>query len=112
MRGSSVDEESDGGDSVDADMACTICKSADNDDEMLVCDGCNEGYHFRCVGLEGIPETEEWYCKDCSSVLSAETYLKRHKLDAPNTWLSVNDLEFEQGDHVVMYIPGRTRQLW
>ena len=45
----------------------SICKSEEDEANMLVCDGCNEGFHLQCVGLQEIPSTEEWYCCDCSA---------------------------------------------
>lgn len=34
---------------------------------MLLCDGCNEGYHIGCIALDSIPEEEQWYCANCQS---------------------------------------------
>jgi hypothetical protein len=80
----SVCGNSDAGDSaVDPELPCSVCKMADNDAEMLVCDGCNEGFHIHCVGLKDIPNTAEWYCRDCDGVIRAETWLRRKKLHLP-----------------------------
>lgn len=46
------------------DIHCVTCKKGDNEEEMLICDCCDKGYHYRCVGLKAIPEYE-WYCKEC-----------------------------------------------
>ena len=65
-------------------LACSVCQRSDDDDaNMHICDGCSEGYHVRCAGLEAVPTTAEWYCSDCSSVICAETWLKRQKLFKP-----------------------------
>ncbi|KAF9431525.1 hypothetical protein BGZ76_000196 [Entomortierella beljakovae] len=45
---------------------CEICH-ADNDlDKMLICDGCELGYHMYCLTppLQQIPKTD-WYCAKC-----------------------------------------------
>ena len=38
----------------------------DDDDAMLLCDGCDNGYHTYCTvpPIEVVPE-EDWFCKDC-----------------------------------------------
>ena len=68
---------------VDPQLPCSVCNMADNDAEMLICDGCGEGFHIQCVGLKAIPDTEEWYCSDCAAVIRAETWLRRKKLHLP-----------------------------
>ncbi|CAH1176324.1 unnamed protein product [Phaedon cochleariae] len=46
---------------------CEICGSCDNEDRMLLCDGCDLGFHLYCLNppLEDIP-IGAWYCNDCS----------------------------------------------
>lgn len=46
--------------------SCMICEGTDNDDSMLLCDMCDEGYHTGCLDppLEGIPDTI-WLCPNC-----------------------------------------------
>lgn len=45
---------------------CRICNRADREESMLLCDGCNQGYHMECLvpALEQVP-AEFWYCDDC-----------------------------------------------
>ena len=55
--------------------ACEICNRCDNEEEMLICDCCDRGFHYRCIGLSSIPrlssipeeeeEEQQWYCEDC-----------------------------------------------
>ena len=54
------------------DIHCVTCKKGDNEEEMLICECCERGYHYRCVGLKAIPEVEEWYCKDCHAEPKSE----------------------------------------
>ncbi|KAI7828357.1 JmjC domain, hydroxylase-domain-containing protein [Kickxella alabastrina] len=51
---------------------CEVCKSGENDESMLICDGCDRGYHMHCLvpPLSAIP-TNDWYCNSC--VLNAGT---------------------------------------
>lgn len=47
--------------------ACTVCNSLDNDEKMLLCDGCNIGCHIFChtPKLNAVPEGD-WFCKRCA----------------------------------------------
>ena len=46
--------------------ACRVCNSKDDEDEMLLCDGCDAGYHTYCSQppIENVPEGD-WFCPDC-----------------------------------------------
>lgn len=45
---------------------CEICNQSDREDIMLLCDGCDAGYHMDCLmpPLTEIPEGS-WYCDNC-----------------------------------------------
>ncbi|KAJ3162468.1 hypothetical protein HDU86_004950 [Geranomyces michiganensis] len=45
---------------------CEICAGGENDEQMLLCDGCNRGYHLYCFDppMVAIPNTD-WFCPDC-----------------------------------------------
>lgn len=47
---------------------CEVCNSSDREDCMLLCDGCDGGYHMFCLipPLENIP-SGSWYCDNCFS---------------------------------------------
>ncbi|KAJ1850354.1 hypothetical protein LPJ57_008162, partial [Coemansia sp. RSA 486] len=49
---------------------CEVCRSGENDEKMLICDGCDRGFHMYCLNppLNAIPNND-WYCDSC--VLSA-----------------------------------------
>ncbi|XP_046861318.1 PHD and RING finger domain-containing protein 1-like [Xenia sp. Carnegie-2017] len=46
---------------------CEVCGSRDNEDTMLLCDGCDKGYHLVCLTppLRNIP-IGDWFCPSCS----------------------------------------------
>jgi len=46
---------------------CQICNMCDREDVMLLCDGCDEGYHIDCLtpSLDHVP-IDDWYCPRCS----------------------------------------------
>lgn len=45
---------------------CEVCGECDREDRMLLCDGCDLGYHLECLDppMETVP-VDEWYCPDC-----------------------------------------------
>lgn len=45
---------------------CTICGESDNEDVLLLCDGCDAPSHVYCVGLEDVP-SGAWYCERCET---------------------------------------------
>ena len=50
-------------------VRCRICRRKGGDEYMLLCDGCDHGYHTYCLRppLQCVPEGD-WYCHDCSPV--------------------------------------------
>ena len=52
----------------EAGARCEACERADNAAEMLLCDGCDAGFHLRCLdtNLESKPELwDKWRCLEC-----------------------------------------------
>lgn len=65
------------------DILCKVCDRHDREDIMLLCDGCNRGFHTDCIGLKKVPSEAYWYCKKCvldssgssdSSITNASIY--------------------------------------
>lgn len=61
---------------------CTICMNGDDEEKMLLCDGCNLGFHLYCLEpkLTRVPETD-WFCGTCLK----EQDLKNFGFDDGNT---------------------------
>jgi hypothetical protein len=51
---------------VDADFACSVCGSPDDEEILLICDGCLLGFHTYCLSppLASVPEGT-WLCSGC-----------------------------------------------
>jgi hypothetical protein len=68
-----------------ADLPCQICRSAQDDADMLLCDLCGDGYHTFCLEppLSDIP-AGDWFCPDCSASGNAPQLVQaqRHQLSA------------------------------
>ncbi|CAH8607503.1 unnamed protein product [Schistosoma rodhaini] len=49
-------------------VLCQICRRDNNEDCLLLCDGCDRGYHTYCFRpqLSNIP-SGDWFCYDCVS---------------------------------------------
>ena len=47
---------------------CPACKMQDDGSPMVGCDGCDDWYHYPCVGIvDDPPENESWFCPKCSA---------------------------------------------
>ncbi|XP_030904899.2 PHD and RING finger domain-containing protein 1 isoform X2 [Melopsittacus undulatus] len=46
---------------------CEVCGRSDREDRLLLCDGCDAGYHMECLNppLSEIP-VDEWFCPACA----------------------------------------------
>ncbi|XP_042351399.1 PHD and RING finger domain-containing protein 1 [Plectropomus leopardus] len=56
---------------VDLDLeqtSCEVCGGSDREDRLLLCDGCDAGYHMECLTppLDAVP-VEEWFCPECEA---------------------------------------------
>ncbi|KAA8648148.1 putative PHD and RING finger domain protein [Aspergillus tanneri] len=53
---------------IDDDLAefqpCLVCGDSDNEELLLLCDGCDAPSHTYCVGLDAVP-SGSWYCSRC-----------------------------------------------
>ncbi|MPC59572.1 PHD and RING finger domain-containing protein 1 [Portunus trituberculatus] len=47
---------------------CEVCNECDREERLLLCDGCDLGYHLECLDppLDQVP-VEEWFCPSCTS---------------------------------------------
>ncbi|XP_034361070.1 PHD and RING finger domain-containing protein 1 isoform X3 [Arvicanthis niloticus] len=46
---------------------CEVCGRSDREDRLLLCDGCDAGYHMECLDppLQEVP-VDEWFCPECA----------------------------------------------
>ncbi|XP_050808735.1 PHD and RING finger domain-containing protein 1 isoform X2 [Gopherus flavomarginatus] len=68
----------DGDSGEDDPTFCEVCGRSDREDRLLLCDGCDAGYHMECLNppLSEVP-VDEWFCPACApanaAVAAAET---------------------------------------
>jgi hypothetical protein len=50
----------------EAGSACTYCGGAEDEDRLLLCDGCDAMWHIYCLQppLQAVP-SGDWYCPEC-----------------------------------------------
>lgn len=58
------------------DFPCSICGDGDyeDDDPILICEGCEQGVHIKCYGIPLVPEGS-WLCNMCQAFTSQASKL-------------------------------------
>ncbi|KAG1175086.1 hypothetical protein G6F70_004532 [Rhizopus microsporus] len=57
----------------DSNDTCEICHKNEDEENLLLCDGCNRGYHLYCLTppLSSVPKTD-WYCLQCLTAVGKD----------------------------------------
>uniref|UniRef100_A0A8C2FYX1 PHD and ring finger domains 1 n=1 Tax=Cyprinus carpio TaxID=7962 RepID=A0A8C2FYX1_CYPCA len=72
---------------VDLDQtSCEVCGGRDREDRLLLCDGCDDGYHMECLTppLDAVP-VEEWFCPMCIAHNRSEQISEEESSSLPTT---------------------------
>ncbi|CAO2595041.1 Transcription initiation factor TFIID subunit 3 [Lemmus lemmus] len=57
---------------------CPGCNKPDDGSPMIGCDGCDDWYHWPCVGLMAAPPEEmQWFCSKCAKIKKDKKHKKR-----------------------------------
>jgi len=77
---------------------CEICGSAEREDVMLLCDGCDKGFHMDCLNppLLEIPD-DNWYCINCDRSDSEQSESEESEEDVDEIEDLQNEIEQEIG---------------
>ncbi|KAL5967786.1 Tyrosine-protein kinase BAZ1B [Taenia solium] len=74
-----------------ANVRCRICRRNKDDDSLLLCDGCNSGFHLYCLRppLHSIP-SGDWFCvsckpPSCSGTTNQQRCSRRQALEASDS---------------------------
>lgn len=59
------------------DIKCEVCHFGNRAARMLLCDGCDKGYHIDCLSppLPAVPTTRYWFCPSCFYNFGPNRYL-------------------------------------
>ncbi|XP_075810646.1 bromodomain adjacent to zinc finger domain protein 2A isoform X3 [Microtus pennsylvanicus] len=59
-------------------VTCLVCRKGDNDEFLLLCDGCDRGCHIYChrPKMEAVPEGD-WFCTVCLAQQVQEEFSQR-----------------------------------
>lgn len=54
-------------------LACSICRELGGDASMVLCDGCDAGYHMSCLvpAMVKVPKGR-WYCHSCLAIKAGD----------------------------------------
>jgi histone demethylase JARID1 len=94
------------------EYSCEICQKSNYDTQMLLCDGCDCGYHMFCLDppLDSIPQ-EEWFCYTCIAGTGGDFGFddgEEHCLSS----FQARDREFRRrwfASHPPPYVPGKEK---
>lgn len=64
------------------DVRCEECGSGDRDDELLLCDKCDKGFHMKCVSpiVVRVP-IGSWLCPKCSGQRRVRSFSQKKIID-------------------------------
>lgn len=98
----------------DVSLPCPICNRSDNEEVLLLCDGCDVPYHTYCVGLERVPPSH-WFCMECADVLgediNAQDGMPEDFAPAPRTRrTSQNNAQRDRGNYYFPRTQGSMRR--
>lgn len=57
---------SEDGDDYSDSHPCPVCGDDDNEDVLILCDGCDVATHTYCLGLDSVP-SGPWFCHNCEA---------------------------------------------
>jgi hypothetical protein len=77
------------------DIACDLCGRYDGEHSMILCDGCDAGFHIYCLDppLSAIPRGD-WFCQSCNPALNELRNSRRQKheeVDRTRKWTNEED---------------------
>lgn len=89
-----------------ATVSCMKCRLATDEHLLLLCDGCDDAYHTRCLDppLGSVPpENENWFCDICKDIQQMASHSQRRSNE--RTWTNEDPFTPQFGD----FAPPSTR---
>jgi len=95
-----VEEQADHSEDTACD-ACGSCEIGEAAQAMVLCNGCDHGFHCGCVGLCAVPASD-WFCAGCAAETARE--ISEHEQRA-RRWLSSRNLLVKHRWHTAAKLP-------
>nr|XP_017251377.1 PREDICTED: probable Histone-lysine N-methyltransferase ATXR5 [Daucus carota subsp. sativus] len=94
-----------------SDVRCKLCRSGDKEEEILLCDGCDDGFHVMCLRpvVLRVPEGS-WFCDACSDQHSTTPKKYTHS-QVRNKFFGITDSSMKYISPEVARRP-RKRNCW
>lgn len=79
-------------------VTCQVCRKGDNDECLLLCDGCDRGCHMYCLRpkITQVPEGD-WFCPTCVAQEEVET-IRSHRSSKKRTRTKKRRYEDDSSD--------------
>ncbi|XP_048217417.1 bromodomain adjacent to zinc finger domain protein 2A isoform X2 [Perognathus longimembris pacificus] len=92
-------------------VTCLVCRKGDNDEFLLLCDGCDRGCHIYChrPKMEAVPEGD-WFCAVCLAQVEEEFTQKPGFPKRGQKRKSSFSLNFPEGDSRRRRVPSRGQE--
>nr|XP_021493454.1 bromodomain adjacent to zinc finger domain protein 2A isoform X2 [Meriones unguiculatus] len=92
-------------------VTCLVCRKGDNDEFLLLCDGCDRGCHIYChrPKMEAVPEGD-WFCAVCLAQVEEEFTHRPRFLKRGQKRKSSFPLNFSEGDSRRRRVLSRSRE--
>ncbi|XP_056154810.1 bromodomain adjacent to zinc finger domain protein 2A [Lampris incognitus] len=79
-------------------VTCQVCRKGDNDEYLLLCDGCDRGCHMYCLRpkVTKVPEGD-WFCPTCVSTEESDS-MQTQRLSVKRTRVKKRRYEDDSSD--------------
>jgi len=99
------------------EIRCGVCRDGGDAKHMLLCDGCDAGFHTYCIKMKDIPEGE-WLCAKCQAMDEGNSqeddglYINHMALEdeTPTTLANKFDVDVDDILHLNSSITGLKRK--
>uniref|UniRef100_A0A2H6N2J6 Bromodomain adjacent to zinc finger domain protein 1A n=2 Tax=Micrurus carvalhoi TaxID=3147026 RepID=A0A2H6N2J6_9SAUR len=78
---------------------CRMCRKKGDAESMVLCDGCDRGYHIYCIRpkLKAVPEGD-WFCPECRPKQRSRRLSSRQRPSVENDEEAIEEIEEEEED--------------
>lgn len=91
---------------------CQVCGRSDREDRMLLCDGCDDGYHCECLrpAVTEIP-WGEWFCANCQAEARASSSTRLRRVRRSRSNQAAHEIDQEEVRDLLREVEPTTSRL-